>query len=63
MRCTLRLLRGLWRDRRGATAIEYGILLAMIAIAISAAVAGLGDVNGGIWNGVATNVIAHSRIG
>lgn len=63
MRCTLRPLRGLRRDRRGATAIEYGLILAMVAIAIAAAIAGLGDINGGIWNGVATNVIQHSRIG
>ncbi|KQM41055.1 Flp family type IVb pilin [Sphingomonas sp. Leaf10] len=63
MRCTLRPLRGLWRDRRAATAIEYGLILAMVAIAIVAAVAGMGDVNGGIWRGVATNVIQHSRVG
>lgn len=63
MRCALRPLQSLWRDRRGATAVEYGMILAMVAIAIAAAVAGVGDINGSLWNGVATNVIEHSHVG
>ena len=31
------------RDERGATAVEYGLMVALIAIVIIAAVAALGD--------------------
>jgi pilus assembly protein Flp/PilA len=34
MRTMSKLLRLVWRDRRGATAIEYGLLAAMAALAI-----------------------------
>lgn len=33
----------LWKDESGATAIEYGLLAALIAVAIIAAVGSLGD--------------------
>ena len=59
MRCTLRALCRLCRDRRGATAIEYGMILTMIAIAIVAGLTALGNVTGAIWNDVATAVIRH----
>lgn len=59
MRCTLRAVRNFWQDPRGATAIEYGMILAMVAIAIAVSLAGLGDITGAIWNDVATNVIGH----
>jgi pilus assembly protein Flp/PilA len=34
MRTMRKLLRLIWRDRRGATLIEYGLLVAMAAIAM-----------------------------
>jgi pilus assembly protein Flp/PilA len=38
----MRLLTKFWRDETGATAIEYGLIAAGIALAIIAAVNGLG---------------------
>ena len=38
----MRLLVKFWRDETGATAIEYGLIAAGIALAIIAAVNGLG---------------------
>ncbi len=38
----MRLLTKFWRDESGATAIEYGLIAAGIALAIIAAVNGLG---------------------
>jgi pilus assembly protein Flp/PilA len=35
MRTISKLLRLVWRDRRGATMIEYGLLVAMAALAIA----------------------------
>lgn len=37
------------RDTRGATTIEYGLILAMVFLAIVGAVSGLGGKNGGQW--------------
>ena len=38
----MRVLKALLRDERGATAIEYGLLLALLAIAMLAALSRLG---------------------
>ncbi len=59
MRCTLHALREFRQDRRGASAIEYGLILAMVAVAIFASVAELGSLTGAMWDGVAANVIRH----
>ena len=56
MRSTLRSLRSLWRDRRGATAVEYGMILALIVIGLITVVAQLGKTTSAMWNGVAHNV-------
>lgn len=40
--CDLGRLRRLLRDERGATAIEYGLLLALLAIAMLGALSQLG---------------------
>ena len=49
-------LRRLIADRRGATAIEYGLIVALIGIAMSSALAMLGGGNGGMWTMIATKV-------
>ena len=42
-------LRKLSADRRGATAIEYGLIVALIAIAMMGGLAKLGGGAGGMW--------------
>ncbi len=42
-------LRKLRADRRGATAIEYGLIAALIVIAMMAGLASLGGGAGGMW--------------
>jgi pilus assembly protein Flp/PilA len=37
-RYSLRLVKGFWRDERGATAIEYGLIIALIFLVIVGAV-------------------------
>ena len=44
------------RQEKGATAVEYGLMIALIAIVILAAVALLGDSLSGIFNATATSV-------
>jgi Flp pilus assembly pilin Flp len=42
-RCVLRAIPAVMRDRCGATAVEYGLLMGGIALAIVAAVFAIGD--------------------
>ena len=44
------------RDERGATAVEYGLMVALIAIVIIAAVTLLGGNLNNLFNTVATSV-------
>ena len=42
-------LRKLFADRRGATAIEYGLIAALIVIAMMGGLKALGGGAGGMW--------------
>jgi len=53
----IRLARKFIRNRRGATAIEYGLLVGLIAIAISTSLAALGGANGGGWSAMANKAV------
>ncbi|WP_307089225.1 Flp family type IVb pilin [Sphingomonas faeni] len=52
MRTIVRVL----RDKRGATAIEYGLIAALIAVAAIAAMTNLGTSVGGTFNNVSTKL-------
>jgi pilus assembly protein Flp/PilA len=45
------------RDARGATAIEYGLIVALLVIVIVAGVSALGSATGGMWSNMATKVV------
>lgn len=44
------------RDRRGATAVEYGLIVALIVLVMLVALTGLAGRAGGLWQGVHDNV-------
>ena len=52
------LLRNLIRDNRAATAIEYGLIAALIAVAAIAAMQGLGNRLKTTFSNVSTNMKA-----
>jgi pilus assembly protein Flp/PilA len=52
----LTLMRRLRSDKRGATAIEYGLIVALIAIAMVAGLRTLGGGAGGMWTNIASTV-------
>ena len=52
-------LRMLLACRRGATAVEYGLIVSLIVIAMSAALEQLGGGATGMWGKIASNVLAH----
>jgi len=52
----VRLLRKIGQDARGATAVEYGLILGLIFVAIIGAVQGLATKTIGMWEYVNTQV-------
>jgi pilus assembly protein Flp/PilA len=46
------LIKSLWNDESGATAVEYGIMVALIAVAIIGTVSVLGGTLGSLFESV-----------
>jgi pilus assembly protein Flp/PilA len=51
-----RILKGLWTDDAGVTAIEYGLIAALIAVIIITAVALVGTDLSNMFNTIANNI-------
>lgn len=49
-------IKRLLRDDRGATAVEYGLIVTLIVIAMMAALQDVADANNGLWAKVRNNV-------
>ena len=47
---------GIFKDQRGATAVEYGLILAMIFLAMIAGVTRFADTTMGMWNHISNEV-------
>jgi pilus assembly protein Flp/PilA len=43
-------------DQRGATAVEYGLILALIFLAVAGAIKGVATVTIGMWENVSNEV-------
>ncbi|HYI48060.1 MAG TPA: Flp family type IVb pilin [Allosphingosinicella sp.] len=52
----MRRLKGLSRDQKGATAVEYSLILALIFLAIAGGVALLATTTTTMWNNVSSEV-------
>lgn len=48
------------RDERGATAIEYGLIVSLVVIAMIGALVILADTTTNMWNDVSNNVSANT---
>jgi pilus assembly protein Flp/PilA len=57
VRKLIQLLNSVKRDQRGATAIEYGLIAALICIAIITAIGSVGETIAAIWDFVADEVV------
>jgi pilus assembly protein Flp/PilA len=53
-------IRGVIRDERGATAVEYGLILAMIVLAMMGALSQVASVTTGMWNNISSEVRNHN---
>ncbi len=56
MRLLVQLGRALLRDSKGGTAIEYGLIVSLVVLAIMAALVELGSTTQGIWTNVSEKV-------
>ena len=52
------LVRRVLREERGATAVEYGLILAMVVLAMFGALQSVGSQTGSMWNNVSAKVLA-----
>jgi pilus assembly protein Flp/PilA len=52
-------MRRLRRDKRGATAIEYGLIVALIAVAMMGGLKALGGGAGGMWSNLSNTAEAY----
>ncbi|MCI4588807.1 Flp family type IVb pilin [Sphingobium sp. BYY-5] len=50
---------GLIRCERGATAVEYALIIAMIVLAMVAALSNVANKTTGMWNNVTNEVTKH----
>ncbi len=52
------VVRNFIRSESGATAVEYGLLVALIGVAVGGVIANLGNIVQFVYNYVLTNVVA-----
>ena len=52
-------LRAVFRDSRGATAVEYGLILALLVVALMASLSQVAITTTEMWNTIA-NTVANS---
>jgi pilus assembly protein Flp/PilA len=57
MRHLLSLAKRLGHDARAATAVEYGLIIAMVVLAIFGALQAVGGQTGSMWNNISTKVL------
>ena len=55
-------LKDLGRDTRGATAVEYGLILALIFLAMVGAVQTFGQEVIGMWNSISDTILASTGV-
>ena len=61
MRALVHLIRSAILDSRAATAVEYGLIVALIVIAMIASLQGVASTTIGMWGNVNNKVAAASQ--
>ena len=54
----VRLMRRLIKTQKGATAVEYGLIAALVVLTMMAALINVANTTSGIWGNVSTKVQA-----
>jgi pilus assembly protein Flp/PilA len=55
------LIRGIVKCQSGATAVEYGLIVSLIVIAIMGALGSFGTSSTGMWNKISNKVVTASN--
>ncbi len=53
----IRTLRRIMRDQKAATAVEYGLIIAMVVLAMFAALSTVASGTINMWGNISTNVL------
>lgn len=56
------LIKGFWRDQDGATAIEYGLIMAFVAVAAIAGFTAAGDALQSFFTGTSAKVAESAPV-
>lgn len=56
MRALASIIADLLRDRRAVTAVEYGLILALVVLALFVGLSQLGGTTSSLWGGIHTKV-------
>ncbi|WOE74131.1 Flp family type IVb pilin [Alterisphingorhabdus coralli] len=56
----IQIVSQLWYSRKGATAIEYGLVVGLIAVSAMVAIANVADTTSGMWDHVEDSVVSAS---
>lgn len=56
----IKFLKNIYLSDEGATAVEYGLIVALIALGALAAITGVANETTNMWNEVATEVVENS---
>ncbi|MES2986418.1 MAG: Flp family type IVb pilin [Pseudomonadota bacterium] len=56
MRALAHMIAALIGDRRAATAVEYGLILSLVVLALLAGLQALGSSTGMLWGNISTKV-------
>ncbi len=57
----MRLMNRIFRDQKGATAVEYGLIVGLIIIALMTGLSALGGGTGGMWTNVASKYVTAAE--
>lgn len=57
----LELIRRIDRCEQGATAVEYGLIVSLVVIAMIASLGNVADGTQGMWNSISNKVVSSSR--
>ncbi|APG62894.1 hypothetical protein LPB140_08940 [Sphingorhabdus lutea] len=56
-----KFFKNLLNDEAGATAVEYGLILSLVVIAILTAMSSVGSKTGGMWDRVSNKILSSTN--
>ena len=57
----LKFFKGLVKSQEGATAVEYGLIAALIVVAIMVSLGNVADSTNNMWNSVSNNIVTATE--